>query len=88
MAFKLYGSPSSSSTYTRVVAMIAKERNIPYEFIPVDLKKGENKQPAHLEHHPFGQVPYITVRRLSQSLLPQRRSVFVHCLLPPGRVAR
>jgi len=39
--------------------MIAKERNIPYEFIPVDLQKGDNKQPAYLEHHPFGQVPYI-----------------------------
>jgi len=65
MAFKLYGSTSPSSTYTRLVAMIAKERNIPYEFIPVDLQKGDHKQPAYLEHHPFGQVPYITVRHLS-----------------------
>jgi len=47
--------------------MIAKERNIPYEFIPVDLQKGDNKQPAYLEHHPFGQVPYITVRHFSPS---------------------
>ena len=47
--------------------MVAKERNIPYEFIPVDLQKGDNKQPAYLEHHPFGQVPYITVRHLSPS---------------------
>ena len=67
MTIKLYGSPSPSSTYTRVVAMIAKERNIPYEFIPVDLQKGDNKKPAYLEHHPFGQVPYITVRHLSLS---------------------
>lgn len=68
MGFKLYGSPSPLSTYTRLVAMIAKERNIPYEFIPVDLQKGDNKQLACLEHHPFGQVPYIIVRHLFQPL--------------------
>ena len=44
------------------MAVIAKERNIPYEWIAVDLSKGEHKQPAHLAHHPFGQVPYIVVR--------------------------
>jgi len=58
MAFKLHGAPPS--TLTRIVALIAKERNIPYEFVPVDLRAGEQKQPAHLEHQPFGQVPYIT----------------------------
>jgi len=55
---QLYGIPPS--TYTRIVALIAKERNIPYEFVPVNLVTGEQKQPAHLAHHPFGQVPYIT----------------------------
>jgi len=61
MAFKLHGAPPS--TLTRIVALVAKERNIPYEFVPVDLRAGEQKQPAHLAHQPFGQVPYITVRR-------------------------
>ena len=45
--------------------MIAKERNVPYEFILVSFETGEHKQPAHLAHQPFGQVPYIAVRRLS-----------------------
>jgi glutathione S-transferase len=67
MAFKLHGAPPS--TCTRVVAVIAKERNIPFETVSnLDYKAGEHKQPAHLAHHPFGQVPYIAVRRL---LLPQ-----------------
>jgi glutathione S-transferase len=62
MAFKLHGA--SLSTCTRRVALIAKERNIEYQLIPVDFKVAEHKQPPHLQHQPFGQVPYITVRNL------------------------
>ena len=58
------------STATRRVAQIAKERNIPYEFVTVDLPTGEHKQQAHIAHHPFGQVPYISVRRPSLFLTP------------------
>jgi len=57
MTLKLHGHPATSCT--RRVALIAKERNIPYEFVPVDFTVSEHKQPAHLEHQPFGQVPYI-----------------------------
>jgi len=62
MAFKLHGA--AMSTCTRRVALIAKERNIPYELIPVELTAAEHKQPAHLQHQPFGQIPYITVASL------------------------
>jgi glutathione S-transferase len=65
MAFTLHGS--SEFTCTRRVALIAKERNVPYRLITVDVKGGEHKQPAHLKHQPFGQVPYIIVRGLSTS---------------------
>jgi len=40
--------------------IIARERNIPYELHVVDLMKAEQKQPSHVAHQPFGQVPYIT----------------------------
>ena len=64
MAFKLHGAPKS--TCTRVVAVIAKERNIPFETVSnLNFQAADHKQPAHLAHHPFGQVPYIAVRRLS-----------------------
>ncbi|KAG2366647.1 glutathione S-transferase [Suillus spraguei] len=54
---KLYGSPTS--TCTRLVALICKEKNIPYELIKVDLAKGEQKHAAFTANQPFGQVPYI-----------------------------
>ncbi|KAG2074851.1 glutathione S-transferase [Suillus decipiens] len=54
---KLYGSPLS--TCTRLVALICKEKNIPYELIKVDLAKGEQKHAAFTANQPFGQVPYI-----------------------------
>jgi glutathione S-transferase len=66
MAFKLHGA--SMSTCTRRVALIAKELNVPYELIPVDLMVAEHKQPPHLQHQPFGQIPYISVRHFPFSL--------------------
>lgn len=56
--FNLHGMPRS--TTTRRVALIAKERNIPYTLIPVDPAKGEHKHASFCEHQPFGQVPYIS----------------------------
>ena len=67
MAFKLHGY--NISTCTRRVAQIAKERNIPYELVPIDLPSLENKQEVHIAHHPFGQMPYITVRPPSVSCM-------------------
>ncbi|EKM53960.1 uncharacterized protein PHACADRAFT_145482 [Phanerochaete carnosa HHB-10118-sp] len=57
MVLKLYGG--SRSTCTRRVAMVLKEKNVPFEFVAVDYKKGESKVAAYLEKQPFGQVPYI-----------------------------
>ncbi|THU86512.1 glutathione S-transferase [Dendrothele bispora CBS 962.96] len=57
MVLKLYGSPTS--TCSRRVATIIYEKHIPYEFVHVDMMKGEHKSPSHLEKQPFGQVPYI-----------------------------
>ncbi|KIK77937.1 hypothetical protein PAXRUDRAFT_834790 [Paxillus rubicundulus Ve08.2h10] len=57
MVLKLYGS--TTSTKTRTIAQICKEKNIPYELITVNLPAGEQKSPAHLAIQPFGQVPVI-----------------------------
>jgi transposase len=63
-AFKLHGAPlygcTSMSTCTLRVALIAKERNLHYELILVNVR-----HPLHLQHQPFGQIPYITVRLFS-----------------------
>ncbi|KAK1232624.1 hypothetical protein PQX77_004244 [Marasmius sp. AFHP31] len=57
MVLKLYGMIISTNT-TRVMTVL-HEKEIPYEFIIVDLFKGEHKAPEYLERNPFGQVPYI-----------------------------
>jgi len=57
MGIKLYGAPQS--TCTRRVALIAKECNIPYEVVAVNIMAGDHKQAAYKTHQPFGQVPYI-----------------------------
>ncbi|MEO6602550.1 MAG: glutathione S-transferase N-terminal domain-containing protein, partial [Polyangiaceae bacterium] len=56
-AMKIYGHPAS--TCTRKVLMTLNETNTPYELLLVDFAKGEHKQPAHLAHQPFGQVPAL-----------------------------
>ncbi|KAG1742491.1 glutathione S-transferase [Suillus lakei] len=54
---KLYGFPPS--TCTRLVALVCKEKEIPYELTPINLGKGEQKDPSFTAIQPFGQVPYI-----------------------------
>ncbi|KAG9227786.1 hypothetical protein CCMSSC00406_0000568 [Pleurotus cornucopiae] len=57
MVLKLYGSPVS--TCTKRVATVLIELNVPFELVPIDLRKGEQKTPQFLEKQPFGKVPYI-----------------------------
>jgi glutathione S-transferase len=57
MVLKLYGSPVS--TCTKRVAAVLHEKRVPFEFVPVDLTKGEHKITAFTAHQPFGQVPYV-----------------------------
>jgi len=46
------------SRATRVRWML-EELGIPYELAPVDMMKGEHKQPAYLKVHPLGALPAI-----------------------------
>ncbi|KAI9573208.1 glutathione S-transferase [Boletus coccyginus] len=57
MVLKIHGFPLS--TCTRLVALICKEKGIPYELVVVDLKKREHKNPEFIKIQPFGQIPYI-----------------------------
>ncbi len=54
---KLYGHPMS--TCTRKVMTVLAEKGEKYDFILVDLMKGEHKAPDHLARQPFGVVPSI-----------------------------
>ncbi|KAM6494380.1 putative glutathione S-transferase [Amanita muscaria] len=57
MVLKLVGSPTS--TCGQRVAIVLHEKNVPFELVPINLAKGEQKAPAYVEKQPFGQVPYI-----------------------------
>ncbi|RXW14246.1 hypothetical protein EST38_g11606 [Candolleomyces aberdarensis] len=57
MVLKLYAAPQSTASLR--VAQVLHEKNVPFEFHPIDLRAKEQKNPAFLEKNPFGQVPYI-----------------------------
>ncbi|KZP20606.1 hypothetical protein FIBSPDRAFT_742027 [Athelia psychrophila] len=59
MALKLHGSPYF--TATKRVAIVLQEKHVPFEFITIDLIKGEHTAPDFVAKQPFRQVPF-TVR--------------------------
>lgn len=54
---KLYGHPFSSCT--RKVMITLHEKNIQYDFVLVDLMKGEQKSAANMARNPYGVVPTL-----------------------------
>lgn len=53
----LYGF--DGSTYVRTVRMLCAEKGVAYEQVPVNVLKGEPREPEHLARHPFGKVPVL-----------------------------
>jgi glutathione S-transferase len=53
----LYGF--DGSTYVRTVRMLLAEKGAHYKQVPVNVLKGEPRQPEHLARHPFGKVPVL-----------------------------
>lgn len=54
---QLYGHEMSGNSYK--VRLLLELLNLEYEWIKVDLMKGEHKQPEYLALNPFGQVPLL-----------------------------
>lgn len=54
---KVHGNPAS--TCTRKVLATLAEKAQPYEFVLVDMSKGQHKSPAFTALQPFGQVPAL-----------------------------
>ena len=57
MVLKLYGA--HFSPYVRLVAAVLLEKEVPFEFITVDVSKGEHKTPEYLSKHPY--VKFLTL---------------------------
>jgi glutathione S-transferase len=53
---KLYFAPRTRSIRPR---WLLEELEVPYELVKLDLSKQENKTPAYLAVHPFGDVPAL-----------------------------
>ena len=54
----LYGF--DGSTYVRTIKMLLAEKHFTdFEQVPLDVLKGEPKEPEHLKRHPFGKVPVV-----------------------------
>jgi glutathione S-transferase len=53
---KLYGSGFSRAA---IIKWYLEELHLPYEFISVEIQKGEQFQPEYLALHPFAKVPTI-----------------------------
>jgi glutathione S-transferase len=54
---KLYGHEISGNSYK--VRLMLSLLNLDYEWVRVDLMKGEHKSPEYLAMNPFGQVPLL-----------------------------
>lgn len=55
---KLYDFKSSPNCQR--VKVVLAEKNLPYEIVPVDLTKKEQKSPDYLKLNPYGKVPVLT----------------------------
>ncbi|KAJ7866226.1 glutathione S-transferase [Mycena olivaceomarginata] len=58
MVFKLYAAPHVAGG-GGIVALALAEKQVPYEFVSVNMEAKEHKTPEFLAMHPFGQVPVI-----------------------------
>ena len=65
---KLYSAWRSSAAYRVRIALALK--GVPYEYVPVNLVKGENRGAAYLALNPQGRVPLLVDGefRLAQSM--------------------
>lgn len=55
---KLYDFKSSPNCQR--VKVVLAEKNLPYEVVPIDLRKQEQKTPEYLKLNPYGKVPVLT----------------------------
>ncbi|PZU98462.1 MAG: glutathione S-transferase [Pseudanabaena sp.] len=54
---KIYGHEVSGNAYK--VQLLASLLGVEYEWVRVDLMKGEHKSPKYLARNPFGQIPIL-----------------------------
>ena len=68
----LYYSPQSRATGTRV---LLEELGAPYDLHVLNMKAGEQRQPAYLAINPLGKVPAI---RHGEALVTEQVAIYIH----------
>jgi glutathione S-transferase len=69
---QLYHFPSPNP---QKVTFALRELELDCEIVPVDLAKGEHRQPAFLAHNPFGRVPVLVDGGLT---LPESHAILAY----------
>ena len=54
----IYGAPTFNATK---LVFTAEELGLDYDYVHIDLRKGEHKTPEHIARHPLGKVPAIEI---------------------------
>ena len=70
---QLYGHELSGNVYK--IRLLLSLLDIEYEFVRVDLLKGEHKSPEYLKLNPFAQVPLLTD---GENILPDAQAILVY----------
>ncbi|KAI0075213.1 glutathione transferase [Panus rudis PR-1116 ss-1] len=83
MTIHIYGTPTSGCV--RRVAIFFEELKIPYLLHVVELSKYEHKIAAHLEHQPFGQVPYVVDDANDNFEIYESRAIVRYLVLQYGK---
>eukprot|EP00897_Mesotaenium_endlicherianum_P001594 jgi/Mesen1/1462/ME000132S00403 len=73
---KVYGAYYSTCTMRVLTTLYEKEAE--YELVPIDLTKGEHKQPEFLARQPFGQIPVLDDGEIE---IFESRAIFRHLAL-------
>jgi glutathione S-transferase len=68
----LYYSPQTRATGTRV---LLEELGVPYDLHVLNMKAGEQRQPAYLAINPLGKVPVI---RRGDALVTEQVAIFIY----------
>ena len=77
---QLYHFPS---TNPQKITFALKELGLDCEIVPLDLAKGEHRQPAFLAHNPFGRVPVLVDGGLT---LPESHAILAYLGEKTGRL--
>ena len=75
----LYGHEISGNSYK--ARLLLSLLNLEYEWVRVDLMKGEHKSPEYLAKNPFGQVPFLVD---GESQLADAQAILVYLALQYG----